>query len=193
MIKKNKIIYLSHSDIRFDSRILKEMQSAHDSGNLVQGIGINSRGKFKKATEIEHLLISSISFTSRKLVFLPKSIRHLFSMCELTTKMVFFTVRSKPDLIHCNDTVVLPKGPELPFVLGLDLQGGTQLTYEADVSKIPEAERSSSLEGIRDIIERRVNSTGVAEPIIQVNRSMAGDYRVIVELAGVKKLMMRLE
>jgi len=86
-----------------------------------------------------------------------------------------------------NDTVVLPKGPELPFVLGLDLQGGTQLTYEADVSKIPEAERSSSLEGIRDIIERRVNSTGVAEPIIQVNRSMAGDYRVIVELAGVKE------
>ncbi|MDD2258010.1 MAG: protein translocase subunit SecD [Patescibacteria group bacterium] len=86
-----------------------------------------------------------------------------------------------------NNTIVLPKGPEPRFVLGLDLQGGTQLTYEADVSGIPEAERSSSLEGVRDIIERRVNSTGVAEPIIQVNRSMAGDYRVIVELAGVKK------
>ena len=86
-----------------------------------------------------------------------------------------------------NNTIVLPKGPESRFVLGLDLQGGTQLTYEADVSGIPEAERTSSLEGVRDIIERRVNSTGVAEPIIQVNRSMAGDYRVIVELAGVKK------
>lgn len=86
-----------------------------------------------------------------------------------------------------NDTIVLPKGPELPFVLGLDLQGGTQLTYEADVSGIPEADRASSLEGVRDIIERRVNSTGVAEPIIQVNRSMTGDYRVIVELAGVKE------
>lgn len=82
--------------------------------------------------------------------------------------------------------VVLPKAPEIPFVLGLDLQGGTQLTYEADVSRIPEADRTASLEGVRDIIERRVNSTGVAEPIVQVNRTMTGDYRVIVELAGVK-------
>lgn len=125
MIKKNKIIYLSHSDIRFDSRILKEMQSAHDSGNLVQGIGINSREKFVKATEIEHLLISSISLSSRKLVFLPKSIRHLFSMCELTIKMVFFALRMKPDLIHCNDTVALPAAVMAKIL------SGAKLVYDA--------------------------------------------------------------
>ncbi len=85
-----------------------------------------------------------------------------------------------------NNVVVLPQTKEIPFVLGLDLQGGTQLTYEADVKNIPEADRASSLEGVRDVIERRINSTGVAEPVIQVNRSMSGDYRVIVELAGVK-------
>jgi len=85
-----------------------------------------------------------------------------------------------------HNVVVLPHTQEIPFVLGLDLQGGTQLTYEADVKNIPEADRSSSLEGVRDVIERRVNSTGVAEPVIQVNRTMSGDYRVIVELAGVK-------
>ncbi len=84
------------------------------------------------------------------------------------------------------NVVVLPRTSEIPFVLGLDLQGGTQLTYEANVKNIPEADRASSLEGVRDVIERRVNSTGVAEPVIQVNRSMTGDYRVIVELAGIK-------
>jgi len=85
-----------------------------------------------------------------------------------------------------NNIVVLPHTVDIPFVLGLDLQGGTQLTYEADVTNIPEADRATSLEGVRDVIERRVNSTGVSEPVIQVNRSINGDYRVIVELAGVK-------
>ncbi len=87
-----------------------------------------------------------------------------------------------------NNVVVLPQTKDIPFVLGLDLQGGTQLTYEADVKNIPEADRASSLEGVRDVIERRVNSTGVAEPVVQVNRSMSGDYRVIVELAGIKNV-----
>jgi preprotein translocase subunit SecD len=85
-----------------------------------------------------------------------------------------------------NSIVTLPQTKEIPFVLGLDLQGGTQLTYEADVTNVPETDRSAALEGVRDVIERRVNSTGVAEPVIQVNRSINGDYRVIVELAGVK-------
>lgn len=85
-----------------------------------------------------------------------------------------------------NNVIVLPKASERPFMLGLDLQGGTQLVYEADVSAITERERSSALEGVRDIIERRVDATGVSEPMIQVNRTIAGDYRIIAELAGIK-------
>ena len=72
-----------------------------------------------------------------------------------------------------------------PFRLGLDLQGGTQLVYEADISKVPSKDRGDALEGVRDVIERRVNAFGVAEPLVQTTKS--GDkYRVIVELAGVK-------
>jgi protein-export membrane protein SecD len=85
-----------------------------------------------------------------------------------------------------NQVIVLPKVTKRPFMLGLDLQGGTQLVYEADVSAIAEGERSSALEGVRDIIERRVDATGVSEPMIQVNRTLAGDYRIIAELAGIK-------
>lgn len=82
--------------------------------------------------------------------------------------------------------VVLPKVKEVPFRLGLDLQGGTQLVYEADVTNIKEADRSSAVEGVRDVIERRVNIFGVSEPVIQVNKTVNGSYRVIAELAGVK-------
>ena len=80
----------------------------------------------------------------------------------------------------------LPHAKEIPFHLGLDLLGGTHLVYEADVSQISENEKNSAVEGVRDVIERRVNVFGVSEPIVQVNRTTAGDYRVIVELAGIQ-------
>lgn len=82
--------------------------------------------------------------------------------------------------------IILPSAPESPFILGLDLQGGTQLVYEADITSIPEADRLSALEGVRDIIERRVNVAGVSEPLVQINRTLGGDYRIIAELAGIK-------
>ena len=69
---------------------------------------------------------------------------------------------------------------EVPFKLGLDLQGGTHLIYQADLSKIEPANRSDSMEGLRDVIEKRVNYFGVKEPVVQVQGE-----RLIVELAGV--------
>ncbi len=78
-----------------------------------------------------------------------------------------------------------PKFPEVPFKLGLDLQGGTHLIYEADLSGIEKEDYDSSMQGLRDVIERRVNLFGVQEPVVQTQQ--AGDtYRLIVELAGIK-------
>ena len=85
-----------------------------------------------------------------------------------------------------NNVIVLPVVKELPFNLGLDLQGGSQLVYEADVTNIPEADRAGAMESARDVIERRVNTFGVSEPIVQVNKGGNGEYRIIAELAGVK-------
>ena len=74
-----------------------------------------------------------------------------------------------------------------PFHFGLDLVGGTHLVYEADTSAIPSADREDALEGVRDVIERRVNSLGVTEPVVQTTR--VGDtWRVITELAGVREV-----
>ncbi len=77
-----------------------------------------------------------------------------------------------------------PKLADKPYRLGLDLQGGTHLVYEADMAQIPEADRKTALDGVRDVIERRVNAFGVAEPVVQTTMT-GGTYRVIVELAGV--------
>lgn len=86
----------------------------------------------------------------------------------------------------------LPSFLNMPFKLGLDLQGGTHLVYQADVSKIPSNDQASAVEGVRDVIERRVNSFGVAEPIIQVTQS--GDqWRVIADLAGISDVNKAIE
>lgn len=78
----------------------------------------------------------------------------------------------------------LPKMPDNPFKLGLDLQGGAHLVYQADVSSIVEGDRSASVEGVRDVIERRVNGMGVGESVVQTNK-VGNDYRIVVELPGV--------
>ncbi|MDD5109615.1 MAG: protein translocase subunit SecD [Patescibacteria group bacterium] len=80
--------------------------------------------------------------------------------------------------------LTLPQWFLKPFRLGLDLRGGVQLVYSADVSAIPPGEESSALDGVRDVIERRVNIFGVSEPLVQTSRS-SSDWRVIVELPGV--------
>lgn len=71
-----------------------------------------------------------------------------------------------------------------PFRLGLDLQGGTHLVYEGDLATIAESDRGDAMNAVRDVIERRVNSFGVTEPLVQV----AGSNRLIVELAGIKDI-----
>ena len=68
-------------------------------------------------------------------------------------------------------------GP-LGLRLGLDLQGGIQLVYQADEPDTTEKQ----MEGVRSIIERRVNAFGVTEPSIQV----MGENRLLIQLPGVE-------
>ena len=70
---------------------------------------------------------------------------------------------------------------------GLDLQGGVHLVYEADMNNIDKGKEMESLKGVQDVIERRVNAFGVAEPIIRPSK-IGDSYRLIVELAGVKNI-----
>ncbi len=64
--------------------------------------------------------------------------------------------------------------------VGLDLQGGLRVEYQAQPVN-GQAPTAGDLEVIRTIIENRVNSTGVSEPVITVQ----GSDRIVVELPGV--------
>ncbi|KKT33583.1 MAG: Preprotein translocase subunit SecD [Candidatus Woesebacteria bacterium GW2011_GWB1_44_11] len=68
--------------------------------------------------------------------------------------------------------------------LGLDLAGGSQLIFQADMSKVPADKQSTALNGVKGIIENRVNLFGISEPNVQTS-VFEGKSRIIVELPGI--------
>lgn len=77
----------------------------------------------------------------------------------------------------------------LGLSLGLDLQGGSHLVYQAQtvvdpqtgLEKVPTVD---DMEGLLRLIEGRVNASGLGEPNIQV----LGDDRLLIQLPGVQDL-----
>lgn len=88
---------------------------------------------------------------------------------------------------------------EETFRLGLDLRGGVELLYEADVKSVGKDKGTAAttsavaedkgtlvsvaMEGLKDVIERRVNALGVREPEIQIQQ-VGENYHLSVKLAG---------
>jgi preprotein translocase subunit SecD len=67
------------------------------------------------------------------------------------------------------------------MILGLDLQGGSRIRLQADISGQPDIDLDEAMEGAKEIIENRINPFGVSEAQVQ----RAGDDGLIVELPGV--------
>ncbi|MGD2177418.1 MAG: protein translocase subunit SecD [Anaerolineae bacterium] len=70
---------------------------------------------------------------------------------------------------------------EISLRLGLDLQGGLKVLLAADPAEGQEFE-PGSMETARRIVENRVNSLGLTEPVVQAQ----GERRIIVELPGIE-------
>lgn len=102
-----------------------------------------------------------------------RSVLILFFILVITAGVAFF---------------IYPKwlGAEFaPWRLGLDIVGGARLVYDIDLSKVPSQDQGSLADGLRDTMERRVNSFGVSEATVTTSKS--GDlFRLLVELPGIK-------
>jgi len=94
--------------------------------------------------------------------------------------------------------ISLPKGPdldlnkigikykkELKLHKGLDLQGGTQLVYELDVSK--EKNKQEAQDKAISVIRSRIDAFGVSEPVIYPE-TFGDSLRIIVQLPGISNI-----
>jgi preprotein translocase subunit SecD len=71
---------------------------------------------------------------------------------------------------------------EIKTHLGLDLQGGTQLVLRMKTEEIPAGQSVADYNArARTVIDRRINSLGVSEPVIQA----VGEDKILLQLPGI--------
>ena len=70
---------------------------------------------------------------------------------------------------------------QFPIRLGLDLQGGAQLTIQVKTTEEIKKITTNELEAVLSVIENRVNGLGVSEPVVQT----VGSDQILVQLPGV--------
>ena len=118
---------------------------------------------------------------------MTKKIILALTILVLSGAVALFVYKSEPKL-NKNFDITGSFFKTHPFRLGLDLSGGTHLTYKADISLVPVGQVGDSMNALRDVIERRINIFGVSEPVVQVQHSgfvSGADEQLIVDLPGV--------
>jgi preprotein translocase subunit SecD len=90
-------------------------------------------------------------------------------------------------LLALSIIIDIPKGPdifgrEIKTRLGLDLQGGTEIIYQADLSK--SEDKSKDLNNLINVFRQRIDRLGVAEPTIQEQ----GSDQILIQLPGVNDI-----
>jgi preprotein translocase subunit SecD len=68
--------------------------------------------------------------------------------------------------------------------LGLDLAGGSYLVYQADLSGIEPGTEDEIMDGVKGVIERRINALGVTEPVVEIQKQ-EGEYSIAIQLPGI--------
>jgi preprotein translocase subunit SecD len=71
--------------------------------------------------------------------------------------------------------------------LGLDLAGGSYLVYQADLSGIESGTEDEIMDGVKGVIERRINALGVTEPVVEVQKQ-EGEYSIAIQLPGIANI-----
>jgi preprotein translocase subunit SecD len=70
------------------------------------------------------------------------------------------------------------------LTLGLDLAGGSYLVYQADLSDVGPGTADDIMDGVKGVIERRINALGITEPIVEIQKH-EGEYNIVIQLPGV--------
>jgi preprotein translocase subunit SecD len=107
------------------------------------------------------------------------SLRVKFALILLLTVVAGVLAYPKEDtILHA----IGLKKTHLGVRQGLDLQGGAQLVFQADLSKIKSADKETTMSALVTVVQRRVNGSGTSETSVQ----RIGNDRVSISLPGVR-------
>jgi glycosyltransferase involved in cell wall biosynthesis len=128
---KKSILHITHTDVRFDSRILKEASALCDIGVVdVYALGIRRSEGSAVHSYDSRIKIETLSLTSSKLKHVPRFLRLIIGgwfwlALELVIRIFARGVRVRPTVVHCHDVYVLPAA------LLIKLFSGCIIVYDA--------------------------------------------------------------
>lgn len=144
-----KILHLTHTDIRTDSRILKELSALNDTGiyNLY-GVGVSEQHKKGGVSHIHLAKVFALRLLTRSLRWLPSPIRHSLVYIEMSLKVLVTILIIRPKLIHCHDTPLLPIASIGAFLVR------SKVIYDAHELESKKNGQSSSISKLTYLLEK---------------------------------------
>jgi len=105
------ILHLTHTDFRFDNRILKEIEAIEQNENQeIYGFGVKSSEKAASSRIKVKAELFNFKLLSNRVKSFPRVITYSLFIIELTIIFFWKAIKIKPRVIHCHDTMVLPVG-----------------------------------------------------------------------------------
>jgi glycosyltransferase involved in cell wall biosynthesis len=143
------LLHISHTDVRFDSRILKELHGLETlQGYSRVAIGVSREEGASASAQSPNARIITFKLVTRMFSFLPRAPRYALNFLELTAVILVRGLALKPALVHCHDTLVLPAG------LVIKLATGCSLVYDAHELESNKNGQTPLLSKITLIIEK---------------------------------------
>lgn len=119
---RRSIIHISHTDVRCDARILKEIEAVSVLDDVkVIAFGVDHDEGAAHSSVPSGVRIETIALRSRNWRWLHGAVRHAFNLIELFARLLPRLVASRPDVVHCHDTLVLPIGAVVKVLSGCAL------------------------------------------------------------------------
>ena len=105
-----RVLHLSHTDIRADSRVLKQLNSLREGipSAEVHAYGLANREGGPDGSPRAPDGLRIISPASRRLRFVGRHVRYVATWAEMSCRMLAAGWRVRPSLVHCHDILVLP-------------------------------------------------------------------------------------
>lgn len=118
---KKIVLHFSNTDIRTDSRILKELEALEGFSDVqVSAIGLE-KNNWSKVKKVYEKKIEGIRLFTHLLSWLPRAPRYVFNLVEVTVVFVVRGMSARPAIVHCHDAFVLPAGALLKIITGCKL------------------------------------------------------------------------
>ena len=140
-----RLMHISHTDVRADSRILKEVNALHAValGRLI-AVGLGSAGGAPVSStppEVAFIALDSLARRLKRNRWIPGSVRNAIGLVHASYHMLRLGVRERPSVVHCHDVVFLHVGALLKLLFR------SKVVYDAH-----------ELESAKNGISRRLSS-----------------------------------